>query len=147
VAGALAISRKTDFVAVRAQARRGRIEIVKEGSARPKGGLKGGPEEKTSSGKVKSRRGFSSATSFPPAISSPRMGFAENDQALKRASDGCLGAERRRRTWQAAISSGEALAPFDPEISEWGNPPLRSSNSLSASAGGGFGRSLKGIMA
>ncbi len=46
-----------------------------------------------------------------------------------RASDGCLGVERRRRTWHAAISSGEVRAPFDPEISEWGNPPLRSSTS------------------
>ncbi len=46
-----------------------------------------------------------------------------------RASDGCLGVERRRRTWHAAISSGEVRAPFDPEISEWGNPPLRPSTS------------------
>src|SRR5918997_7089973 len=52
-----------------------------------------------------------------------------------RAPDGCLGVERRRRTWHAAIRSGEARAPFDPDISEWGNPPLRPSTS-----GVGFGR-------
>ena len=41
---------------------------------------------------------------------------------LQRAHGGCLGDERRRRTWTAAISSGEPLAGFDPEISEWENP-------------------------
>ncbi len=41
---------------------------------------------------------------------------------LLRAHGGCLGACRRRRTWQAAISFGEVQATFDPEISEWGNP-------------------------
>jgi hypothetical protein len=41
---------------------------------------------------------------------------------LLRVDGGCLGAERRRRTWQAAISFGERQARFDPEISEWGNP-------------------------
>jgi hypothetical protein len=41
---------------------------------------------------------------------------------LQRAHGGCLGDQRRRRTWTAAISSGEPLAGFDPEISEWGNP-------------------------
>ena len=39
-----------------------------------------------------------------------------------RARAGCLGGGRRRRTRQAAISSGETHAVFDPEISEWGNP-------------------------
>jgi hypothetical protein len=39
-----------------------------------------------------------------------------------RAHGGCLGAGRRRRTWQAAISQGEGHAPIDPWISEWGNP-------------------------
>jgi hypothetical protein len=42
---------------------------------------------------------------------------------LQRAYGGCLGARRRRRTWQAAISLGELQASFDPGISEWGNPP------------------------
>ena len=40
-----------------------------------------------------------------------------------RAHDGCLGIVRRRRTRQAAISSGERQTRFDPEISEWSNPP------------------------
>ena len=41
---------------------------------------------------------------------------------LLRADGGCLGTRRRRRTWKAAISFGEPLTGFDPEISEWGNP-------------------------
>ena len=41
---------------------------------------------------------------------------------LQRAHGGCLGDQRRRRTWTAAKSSGELLTSFDPEISEWGNP-------------------------
>ena len=41
---------------------------------------------------------------------------------LRRAHGGCLGSQRRRRTWTAAISFGEPLTGFDPEISEWGNP-------------------------
>ena len=41
---------------------------------------------------------------------------------LRRAHGGCLGSQRRRRTWTAAKSSGEPLTGFDPEISEWGNP-------------------------
>ena len=41
---------------------------------------------------------------------------------LRRAHGGCLGDERRRRTWTAAKSFGEPLAGNDPEISEWDNP-------------------------
>ena len=41
---------------------------------------------------------------------------------LLRVDGGCLGTERRRRTWQAAICLGERQARFDPGISEWGNP-------------------------
>ena len=41
------------------------------------------------------------------------------------AHGGCLGTGRRRRTWQAAISRGEAQTAPDPRISEWGNPPGR----------------------
>ena len=41
---------------------------------------------------------------------------------LQRAHGGCLGDQRRRRTWTAAISFGEPLTGFDPKISEWGNP-------------------------
>ena len=41
---------------------------------------------------------------------------------LARAHGGCLGDERRRRTWTAAKSSGKPLAGSDPEISEWDNP-------------------------
>jgi hypothetical protein len=39
-----------------------------------------------------------------------------------RAHGGCLGAGRRGRTWQAAISQGEPHAGCDPWMSEWGNP-------------------------
>ena len=45
--------------------------------------------------------------------------------SVLRVFSGCLGVERRRKTWHSAISSGEARAPFDPEISEWGNPPSK----------------------
>ena len=41
---------------------------------------------------------------------------------LQRAHGGCLGDQRRRRTWTAAKSSGEPLSGCDPEVSEWGNP-------------------------
>ena len=41
---------------------------------------------------------------------------------LLRVYDGCLGTNRRRRTWQAAKSFGESQADYDPEMSEWGNP-------------------------
>ena len=41
---------------------------------------------------------------------------------LLRAYGGCLGASRRRRTWQAAKSLGESQADVDPRMSEWGNP-------------------------
>jgi hypothetical protein len=41
---------------------------------------------------------------------------------LQRAHGGCLGDERRRRTWTAAKSSGKPLTGRDPEISEWDNP-------------------------
>ena len=38
------------------------------------------------------------------------------------AHGGCLGTNRRRRTWQAAKSLGELQASIDPGMSEWGNP-------------------------
>ena len=41
---------------------------------------------------------------------------------LIRAQGECLGIRSRRRTRQAAISSGERHIRIDPEISEWGNP-------------------------
>ena len=41
---------------------------------------------------------------------------------LQRAHGGCLGNERRRRTWTAAKSCGKPLTGRDPQISEWGNP-------------------------
>ena len=41
---------------------------------------------------------------------------------LRRAYGECLGSQRRRRTWTAAISHGEPLTGYDPWISEWGNP-------------------------
>jgi len=41
---------------------------------------------------------------------------------IVRAYGGCLGADRRRRTRQAAKCHGELQASVDPWISEWGNP-------------------------
>ncbi len=41
---------------------------------------------------------------------------------LRRAHGGCLGDERRRRTWTAAKSHDEPLTGRDSWISEWGNP-------------------------
>ena len=41
---------------------------------------------------------------------------------ISRAHGGCLGTGSRRRTRQAAISCGEGQTPFDPQVSEWGNP-------------------------
>ncbi len=48
----------------------------------------------------------------------------EGDSAMKipRAHGGCLGTGSRRRTRQAAIIRGEGHTPFDPRVSEWGNP-------------------------
>ena len=43
--------------------------------------------------------------------------------SAKRAFGGCLGSKRRWRTWYSAISWGEPRIGFDPQISEWGNPP------------------------
>ena len=51
-----------------------------------------------------------------------RFSYEALRSSARRAFGGCLGVERRRRTWQAAKSSGESPADFDPEISEWGNP-------------------------
>jgi hypothetical protein len=45
-----------------------------------------------------------------------------NWSSVVRAHGGCLGAGRRGRTRQAAISHGEEHASCDPWISEWGNP-------------------------
>ena len=45
-----------------------------------------------------------------------------------RAYGGCLGSWRRRKTWYAAISSGDLQTGFDPEISEWDNPLGRRPN-------------------
>ena len=39
-----------------------------------------------------------------------------------KAYGGCLGVQRRRRTWQAAKSHGERQAGDNPWMSEWGNP-------------------------
>ena len=41
---------------------------------------------------------------------------------MSRAHGGCLGTGSRRRTRQAAIVCGEGQTPFDPQVSEWGNP-------------------------
>jgi hypothetical protein len=63
----------------------------------------------------------------------------DGDAVIKRetrASGGCLGTERRRRTWHAAKSPGEMRAIGDPGISEWGNPPARVSCAEFIGAGG-----------
>ena len=39
-----------------------------------------------------------------------------------RVYGGCLGSQRRGRTWLPAKSCGEVVITFDPQISEWGNP-------------------------
>lgn len=44
----------------------------------------------------------------------------KTETKLPRAQDECLGAGRRRRTWQAAISPGERHTRVDPGISEMG---------------------------
>jgi hypothetical protein len=38
------------------------------------------------------------------------------------AHGGCLGSQRRRKTWQPAKSPGELATSFDPRMSEWGDP-------------------------
>ena len=50
--------------------------------------------------------------------------WPEWSELIKResAQGGCLGTDRRRRTWQAAKSLGELQASVDPGMSEWGNP-------------------------
>ena len=52
---------------------------------------------------------------------------ATSGYMVKRISvyGGCLGGQRRRRTWQPAKSAGELATSIDPAMSEWGNPPLR----------------------
>ena len=45
-----------------------------------------------------------------------------------RASGGCLGNKRRRRTWYSAKSLGELRTSCDPRESEWGNPALQASS-------------------
>ena len=41
---------------------------------------------------------------------------------LIRAIGGCLGIDRRRRTYNLAKSFGEPERGSDPKMSEWGNP-------------------------
>jgi len=41
---------------------------------------------------------------------------------LLRVYGGCLGVQSRRRTWSAAIISGEPPTGFDPEVSKIGKP-------------------------
>ena len=50
--------------------------------------------------------------------------YAGGGLLVKRGSaqGGCLGTDRRGRTWQAAKSLGELQASVDPGVSEWGNP-------------------------
>ena len=51
------------------------------------------------------------------------------------AHGGCLGSQRRRKTWQPAKSVGELATSIDPAMSEWGNPPARVSCSEYIAAG------------
>ena len=44
---------------------------------------------------------------------------------LLRAYGGCLGVKCRRRTWNTAISLEKPCAGYDPGMSEWGNPALK----------------------
>src|SRR5215831_2815247 len=70
-------------------------------------------------GNMRERKGFQ----LSRVESRARLEACLRDKVkLQRAYGGCLGSQRRRRTWTAAISSGEPLTGFDPEISEWGNP-------------------------
>src|SRR3954447_114621 len=72
-------------------------------------------------GRLRARRGPLAWGCDAPSRWCCRRGGASE----RRASGGCLGVERRRRTWHAAKSPGEPRAGFDPGISEWGNPPQR----------------------
>jgi hypothetical protein len=74
-----------------------------------------GANNKSHDCKKRLRSGRSLAWGFVPE----RDGFAIK---RLRAPGGCLGTERRRKTWHPAISLGELGANFDPRISEWGNP-------------------------
>ena len=56
-----------------------------------------------------------------------KIKHAHSNQETLRASGGCLGDKRRRKTWHSAKSRGEMRAIFDPRVSEWGNPLLKSS--------------------
>ena len=62
----------------------------------------------------------------PPGARGPGRDSCEElrrcEAKIPKAHGGCLGTGSRRRTWQAAISRGEAHTAFDPRISEWGNP-------------------------
>ena len=52
-----------------------------------------------------------------------RKGMRTDESKKGRTADAC-GSGRRRRARQAAKSSGEAQAAFDPEVPEWGNPAV-----------------------
>ena len=56
-------------------------------------------------------------------VKAMRFRILEGEDKRKRirAYGGCLGSQRRRRTWQAAKSCGEVQATVDPRMSEWGN--------------------------
>ena len=49
---------------------------------------------------------------------------ATSGYMIKRISvyGGCLGSQRRRRTWQPAKSAEELATSIDSAMSEWGNP-------------------------
>ena len=66
--------------------------------------------------------GCASPSGLAQARFGPACGRRWSDPTEVRASGGCLGAERRRRTWHAAKSRGEMRAIVDPRMSEWGNP-------------------------
>ena len=83
--------------------RRSNLEVVRREDAKPD----------EADGRKKKRRGLKETISR-----------RDKHKKQKRAYGGCLGFRRRRRTWKAAKSSGELQTGIDPEISEWGNPPV-----------------------
>ena len=87
---------------------------------------RGGAEQRTGTAYLALRTAAQAPTKRSRQSGSGVQGKLEaclRDKAkLQRAYGECLGSPRRRRTWTAAISHGEALTAKDPWISEWGNP-------------------------
>jgi hypothetical protein len=93
-------------------------------ASRPSG-IPSGPAEAGLTGGCRSRLRAWSVPAAWVCDAPSRWCCRRGGASERRASGGCLGVERRRRTWHAAKSPGEPRAGFDPGISEWGNPPQR----------------------